>query len=144
MAADNERVIAEFRLWYPTFYERTVEHVAVGYHSLLAVLDDGTKLEFSSLDNTIKDVTRTYDPEFNNNMTDDEYRNEFASRLKSVMRDRSIKQEQLADTIDVSRQIMSRYVNGKAVPKTPVIRRIARALDCDVRYLIDFDYILRK
>lgn len=144
MADQNERVISEFKMWYPTFYERAEFITTVGYHLVLAALDDGTKVEFCSLDNTLRDVTRTYDTDFNDNMDDEEYRKEFSIRLKTLLHDRGIKQEDLADTIGVSRQIMSRYINGKSMPKVYIIRRMSRVLDCDIRDLIDFDYILRQ
>lgn len=139
----TEHVVEQYKLWYPTFYNRTVDYVTTGYHLLLAVLNDGSKVEFCSLDNSLRDVTRSYDPEFNSNMSDEDYKKEFGSRLKTLLRDRSMKHENLADMIGVSRQSISMYINGKAMPNIRIVRCIARALECDVRDLIDFDYVLR-
>ena len=140
----NERVVNEFKRWHPTFYERTVKCIITGYHLLLAILDDDTKLEFSSLDNTLRDVTQLYDPEYNSHISEIEWRKSFSSRLKTILYDRSIKQEVLADMLGISRTMLSKYINGKATPSSYNLNRIARALSCDVRDLVDFDYILRK
>lgn len=140
----NERVANEFKRWHPTFYKRTIECIITGYHLLLAILDDGTKLEFSSLDNSLRDVTQMYDPDYNAHMSEIEWRNSFSSKLKSLIHDRSIKQEVLADMLGISRTMLSKYINGKATPSSYNLNRIARVLGCDVRDLIDFDYILRK
>lgn len=140
----DERVVNEFKMWYPTFYRQTAEYIVNGYHSLLAILDDGTKLEFSSLDNTVRDVTQLYDPEYNSHMSEIEWRNSFGIRLKSLLHDRSIKQEALADMLGISRPMLSKYINGKATPSSYNLNRIAKVLNCDVRDLVDFDYLLRK
>ena len=140
----NERIVSEFKLWYPLFYERTVDCVINGYHSLLAILNDGTKLEFSSLDNTLRDVTRIYDPDYNTNMSEEEWRKEFGNRLNALLRDRSMKHEVLADRLGVSRIMVSKYINGKATPSSYNLKRIARVLDCDIRELVDFDYAVRN
>lgn len=143
MLDESKLIVREYKLWYPTFYDRTVDCVITGYHLLLAVLDDGTKLEFCSLDNSLRDVSRTYDPDLLDNMDDIEYRREFGDRLKTLLRDRNLRHESLASTVGVSRQSMSMYINGKAMPSIRIARRIARALNCDIRDLVDFDYVLR-
>lgn len=143
MLNENELIVQEYKLWYPTFYERTVDCVITGYHLLLAILDNGNKVEFCSLDNTLRDVTRTYDVNFNESINEADYRNELGDRIKTLLRDRSLKQDTLAEMVGVSRISMSKYINGRVMPSVLIIRRIARALDCDIRDLIDFDYVLR-
>lgn len=144
MLDENEPIIREYKLWYPTFYERTVEYVINGYHLLLAILDNGTKLEFCSIDNTLRDVTNIYNLELEDDMTDEEYRKVVGDRIKTLLRDRSMKHETLAEMVGVSRQSMSMYINGRALPNVRIIRRIAKILNCDVRDIIDFDYVLRN
>lgn len=143
MFDENELIVREYKLWYPTFYDRTTECFITGYHLLLAILEDGTKVEFCSLDNSLRDVSRSYNPDLLDTMEDREYRKEFGDRLKTLLRDRSIRHDALAESVGVSRQSMSMYINGKSLPSIRIVRRIARVLNCDVRDLIDFDYILR-
>lgn len=143
MMNENELIVREYKLWYPTFYDRTVDCVINGYHLLLAVLDNGSKVEFCSLDNSLRDVTNVYTFVSDDNMSDDDYKKAIGDRLKTLLRDRSIRHDTLAEMVGVSRQSMSMYVNGRALPSIRIVRRIAKALNCDVRDLIDFDYILR-
>ena len=143
MFDENERIVKEYRLWYPSFYERTVDITITGYHMLLAVLDNGNKVEFSLLDNGLRDVTHIYGVETDDDMNEEEWRKKFGDRLRTLIRDRSFSHETLSEILGISRAMLSRYVNGKATPSSYIIKRIARILNCDVRDLIDFDYILR-
>ena len=143
MFDENERIIREYKLWYPSFYERTIDITITGYHLLLAVLDNGNKVEFSLLDNSLRDVTHMYSYETEDDMSEEEYRKAVGDRIKTLSRDRSLKHESLAELVGVSRQSMSMYINGRSLPSIRIVRRMAKALNCDVRDLIDFDYILR-
>lgn len=143
MFDENELIIREYKLWYPTFYERTVDITITGYHLLLAVLDNGNKVEFSLLDNGLRDVTHIYRLENDDDMSEEEWRKSFGDRLRTMMRDRSISHESMSALLGISRAMLSRYVNGKATPSTYIMRRIARVLNCDLRDIADFNYILR-
>lgn len=48
-----------------------------------------------------------------------------------------LKQEDLAAAIDVSRQLVSMWECGKAVPSTLLLPRIAAALDCTIDNLFE-------
>lgn len=144
MVDRNERVITEFKMWYPEFYKRTVDCDITGYHSLIATLDDGSKLEFSTLDNTLLDVTRFHSPDYILDMSEEEWRKEYGRRLKTLLHDRSIRHEILADKLGLSKVMVSKYINGKATPSTYITSRIARLLDCDTRELTDPGYISNK
>lgn len=143
MMDENELIVREYKLWYPAFYERTVDCAITGYNLLLAVLDNGDKLEFCMMDKSLRDVTYNYSIENDDAVSDEEYRKIIGDRLKTLLRDRSLRHERLAEMIGVSRQSMSMYINGRSLPSVRIIRRIARALNCDIRDIIDFDYVLR-
>lgn len=143
MFDENERIIREYKLWYPSFYDRTVDISITGYHMLLAVLDNGNKVEFSLLDNGLRDVTHIYNVETDDDMCEEEWRKRFGDRLKTLIRDRSFNHETMSELLGISRVMLSRYINGKATPSSYAINRIARVLNCDVRDLVDFNYILR-
>lgn len=143
MFDENERIIREYKLWYPSFYDRTIDITITGYHMLLAVLDNGNKVEFSLLDNGLRDVTNIYNVELDDDMDEEEWRKRFGDRLKTLIRDRSFSHETMSSLLGISRVMLSKYINGKATPSSYVINRIARVLNCDVRDLVDFNYILR-
>jgi transcriptional regulator with XRE-family HTH domain len=41
--------------------------------------------------------------------------------------------------IGVTEAALSRYVSGKRVPKATTIAKMAKVLNCDVNYLINFE-----
>lgn len=53
----------------------------------------------------------------------------FAEQLKEVRKERNIKQEQLASEMNVSRQTISHWENGRAIPDIDTIKRLSQVLD---------------
>lgn len=68
---------------------------------------------------------------------------EFARRLKYAMKVAGLTRYELADKIGVSRHTVERYTKGEAFPNCKILRKLSQVLDCEVSYLIDFDYILK-
>ena len=133
-----ERILNEYRRWHPACYEKTVECTMSGRSSILVTLDDGTKLEYNSTTNTIRNVTDIY----NGKCIDEEsWKKEFGHRLRKAMSDKGITQERLSDITGISRQMLTRYVRGNSTPSGYIITRLSEALDCDVRELTRFGYI---
>lgn len=58
------------------------------------------------------------------------------NRIKEVLREQGRTQTWLADQIDKSYVVVTNYCNNKAQPSVPVLRKIAKALDVDVRTLL--------
>jgi transcriptional regulator with XRE-family HTH domain len=61
----------------------------------------------------------------------------FAERLKEALKDD--KATNLADRIGLSKQAISMYVNGKRIPKRPVIESISRELHVNPMWLMGYD-----
>ena len=55
---------------------------------------------------------------------------------------RNITQKDLAVQTGISYISICRYTRGERVPDIFIIRKIAKALDCEIIELIDFDYLL--
>ena len=64
-----------------------------------------------------------------NDLTEEQERKEFAYRLRSLMGRRGVTQDMLADQINVTQAMISRYVRGDAIPSSIVLRKIAKALN---------------
>lgn len=136
-----EQIIDSYKKWYPTLYDRTVECLPSGRHSILVMLNDDTKMEFDAFDNTIRNVTRLYKHEHIEAMNELAWREEFGRKLRRAIADRGINQEQLSDMLGISRQMLTRYVRGTATPSGYNLTRLCEILDCDVRELTKFGYI---
>lgn len=64
---------------------------------------------------------------------------EIASNIKAAMDERGMKAIQLSEATGISRSRISCYLNGKYVPKTEALMKIAKALGVSVAWLIGGD-----
>ena len=60
----------------------------------------------------------------------------FHKRLREVLKERKMSQNELRLRLDVSTSVMYKWTSGKSLPLLESIIRIANALDCSVDYLI--------
>ena len=61
----------------------------------------------------------------------------FCSRLKKIMFDKNITQQQLADKLNVAQTIISRWVRGNFNPNMNSVKKLATALDVPVSYFME-------
>lgn len=73
------------------------------------------------------------------NMTDEQWRYEFAFRLRKVMRHRKLTQKQLAQLAGIEEDTLSRYLHRTRIPRIDILIAICDALDCSVDSLTRFD-----
>lgn len=141
MLSKYEQIINDYQTWYPNLHGRTVECRPSGYYTILVTMDDGSKMEYNSFDNTIRDVTNLYSRGESGNIDESAWRKEFGHKLRTAIAERGLNQERLADLIGVSRQMMSRYIRGTSTPSGYTLTRLSEALGVDVRELTRFGYI---
>lgn len=72
-------------------------------------------------------------------MNSNDYSAMFSKRIKAVLEERNMSQKELAEKTGLTEASVSRYVNGTRAPKAPVIVEMAKALNVDVGYLLDFE-----
>ena len=141
MLKQYQQIVDAYKIWHPSLYEQTVECRPSSRHCILAKLDDGSRVEFNAVDNTIRDVTRFYIRETANEVDEEIWRKEFGRKLRRAIIEKGINQERLSDAIGVSRQMMSRYIRGNSTPSGYILSRLSEVLECDVRELSRFGYI---
>lgn len=56
--------------------------------------------------------------------------------FKKLLFDCNMTQEQLADKLDVTQALVSKWVTGKGIPKTQMLPRIAKILNVDVSEVV--------
>lgn len=135
------KIVDEYKTWYPNLYSRTIECKPSGKYSILALLSDGSRVEYNFADNTIRDVTKLYNKVFVNEMNEETWRQEFGRKLRKVILDKGTTQEKLSELTGISRQMLTRYVRGNSTPSGYVLSKLTEALECDVRELIKFGYL---
>lgn len=62
--------------------------------------------------------------------------NDFGNRLKAIREERGMTLEELAQQLQTTKQVLSRYENGQRVPKVSAAARIAKALGVPLARLI--------
>ncbi len=65
-------------------------------------------------------------------MSDKEHMN----RIKDILREQGRTQTWLADQIDKSYVVVTNYCNNNTQPSVPILTKIAKVLDVDVRQLL--------
>ena len=95
----------------------------IGANAIIAVLKDGTKLEYHHMLRTIRKVP-TYTG------SEEEWRREFSRRLSFEMYERGFDQTYLAEASGISQTNISRYIHRKVTPSAYAVDRMARALGC--------------
>lgn len=136
-----EKILATYKAWHPGLYKQTVECRPSGRNSILITLDDGTRMEYNSLDNTIRNVTKLYSHEQKDVMDEESWRKEFGLKLRRAIFEKGINQDRLSEMLGISRQMLTRYVRGTSTPSGYNLTRLCEVLDCDVRELTKFGYI---
>jgi DNA-binding XRE family transcriptional regulator len=102
---------------------------AMNSDELLIVYKDGKRYIYEPFMNRErKDST-------NGDMTEEEFKKEFSFRLQLAMERKGISQEELAVSIGTTQQVVSLYINGKRIPNSIKIARMARVLKCPIDYL---------
>ena len=77
-------------------------------------------------------------------MTQDEWKEKFGKRLITVLKEKNMKQSELAKMSGVSSSRVSEYISMKSVPTIFAIVNMADALDMTVEELVDCDELVCK
>ena len=141
MLSRYNRIIENFKIWYPNLYDQTVDCMPSGYESIVATLRDGTKIEYCDRDHTFNTVTKFYERDSDTEIDEEAWRKEFGIKLRHAISDRGINQERLSDLTGISKQMLTRYVRGMSTPSAYNLSRLAEILKCDIRELCTFGYI---
>lgn len=96
-------------------------------------LIDGRAYIFDGYHQTLRQL-----PTNSKYLTKEEFKIEFAYRLRKVMTVKKISQVELSHLTDIQLTDINRYVQGKAIPTFYTVDKIAKALDVSVD---EFRYI---
>lgn len=89
---------------------------------------------YDMLSRTVRRISKHYEEM---DITEEEWRKEFTRKLHIKMRNMCINQEMISERTGISQAMISKYINGKAVPSAYNIRKIAHALNCSFMELTD-------
>lgn len=126
----------EFMDNYPRMASNAIDWYPSGRSEIIIVMSDRSKVVYNG--NTQRfSFVRCTDDEYPN-LTEQEWRCKFASKLYEKMTDQCINQKELAELSNMSQKTISKYLNAIATPSTYNLDRIARVLNCSISELTNF------
>lgn len=72
-------------------------------------------------------------------MSEEEWKRRFPNQLIYLMQLAGISQKDLSIKMNMTEATISRYINGERIPKANVLFSMAKALNCHVSWLLEFD-----
>lgn len=125
-------IFSDFKLYCPGFAEDAISWEPSGKLSIIAALSDGRRVEFTQPSHRCRFLVE-YDG------TEESWKREFSGRLIKLLDENGISAHyKLAEISGVSKQALSNYIHGKAIPSAYTIDKLARVLDCPIEYLTKF------
>lgn len=120
----NEDRVAD---WYPS-----------GRREITFVQKDGSRILYDCITHYMRYIRHSHEDALND---EDLYKKTFARRLRRIMDAQGVNSVKLSNKSGVSKLMISRYLNARAVPSAYNIARIANALGCSSSSLVeDIDY----
>ena len=123
----KQRLYENFKFHFPLIEERVVSYRDISTYEIEVTLSDGGIFMYDELSKSIRKRPRDC-----NNMTEEECKQEFGMRLRSMMFRRNVDQLRLSEITGIPQPSISNYVNGRTCPSFYNLDKIARALKCSV------------
>lgn len=134
-------IFEEFKKTYPSISKNVAHWYASGHLEITVRLNDRSKVVYSYLDKKGRvippDENSVVFKENKMYMDQDEWMDEFSTRLCCMMESLDISQRELARLTGLSDRTIRAYLNGDRVPSAYNICLMAKALGCYVTELID-------
>ena len=131
-----ERMLDQFRLYYPGFYDKTVDWWASGRNTVTVKLEDSSMFEFDPMDNSIR---RIRIDEYGENET--AIRSAFGANLQKMISISGMMKSEIAEKVGITNAMLSRYIRGNSMPSVDRAYMIASVLGCRLEELFDSTYI---
>ena len=129
-----------FKMMFPVYNDKIIDYVDIRDMETIFYMKDGSKVIFDALDRTAIYIKPRTDSDAE--LSEEEWRKEFSRKLKRKLAMRNISQKNLAVQTGMPYNTVCRYARGDRTPDIFIIKKIAKALNCEVVELIDFDYLL--
>lgn len=135
---------AEFNIKYfidhhPMIKEDEIEsYMYVSPYDIFIKFKDGRKFIYDQNENYLRPVYYK-----NNNLTEEEFKKEFSYRLRTYMARHFITQEFMAEKLNTTQVMFSRYCKGLVIPSLYRIQIIADILHYPLEsfFYIDIDHV---
>lgn len=129
-----EPIYIDFENHHPDIANNIVDWYPSGQMEITVRLSNGDKISYDWMTKSIGRVYECVGPE--EYLNEEDWRFEFANRLRKKMRRFGATQDTLSEETGISRITISKYLNGRATPSTYNLQLIARALRCSPSELL--------
>ena len=131
MNSSFELILEQFRMYFPDLYDQGVDWWKSGPYHITVLLDDNSRVEFDSSENTIRWVNA-----IDRSVDNDILRKEIGRNIRKFIVYRGIRQQDLAEKAGITQAMLSRYINGTSIPGIDKIHNIASVLGCHIDDLL--------
>lgn len=131
MHSSFELILEQFRMYFPHLYEQGTDWWKSGPYHITVLLNDNSRVEFDSSDNSIrwvKKIDRTVD--------NDILRKEIGRNIRKFIVYRGMRQQEVSEKLGVTEAMLSRYINGTSMPGIDKLHNLASILNCHVDDLL--------
>lgn len=122
------------------YFGEPISEMSIGPFETLYTLEDGRKVVYDDIDDVVT-VYHKHDEEIDI-LPVNEWKKEFARKLKRAIRLSGMTQREFAEKTGISQGTMSNYIRGSVMPTAYNISLISKALKLAPDYLCNFDYLL--
>ena len=121
----SKSIYQNLETYFPSVAKDAVEITERGSWELIVRVSGGAVYSYDNFHMTIRRL-----PADRDNMSENEFRNEFGRRLRARLDHNHISQGKLSEMTGISQVGISKYVNGTRTPSFYIVDRIAKALNC--------------
>lgn len=129
---EYDDIFDKFERYYPVIAARVTDWYRSGRNSIIVLIDDGSRMEYHSILNTIRNVFNYSEEDA---FSEDNYQRDFSYNLMSKMADVGFTQVLLAEKTGISQVSINKYLNRKSLPSIYNCEKLARALGCSIEEL---------
>lgn len=126
-----ELILEQFRMYYSDLYDQAVDWWKSGPYHITFLLNDDSRVEFDSSENTIRWVSK-----IDRSVDNDILRKEIGRNIRKFIVYKGVRQQDVADQAGITQAMLSRYINGTSIPGIDKLHNIAAALGCHVDDLL--------
>ena len=127
-------ILEQFRMYFPNLYERSIDWWKSGPYHITILLNDNSRVEFDSSDNTIRWMSV-----IDRSTDNDIFRKEIGRNIRKFIVYRGMRQQDVAEQAGITEAMLSRYINGTSLPGLDKIHNIASVLGCHIDELLGSD-----
>lgn len=128
--------IARFKQTYPNLIKRGTSYEPYYKNSMIVRIPTVGKLIYDKIDNKVTWLEHGEDNEELRRREKErrpELYEQFRYIVEHYLRDNRMTHQQFADLVGVSRQSLSKYLNGDAIPKISTMKRICKTINIDIQ-----------